>query len=163
MLRFFIQFGMTIILLFLSTIVAWYEGSAIIENPWEWNYSTPFSQLLHGEVHRGSDISQLDYFIYAIKYQPTYPVIMTISSLYLLILIGYYFLKERHKWFSSYLFILSGGLFFLSYLICNSPTIGGKILLFVLLVSVFLCIGCAAIIYFQVINRNSPNSKDITN
>lgn len=90
LLRLLIKFGTASILFFLSIVVAWYEGSTILDNPWEWKYSTPFSRLLYGEVHSASDILQLDYFIYAAKFQPTYPVIMVISILYLLILIGYY-------------------------------------------------------------------------
>jgi len=72
-----IQFGLITILLLFSTVAAWYEGSAILDNPWEWKYSTPFSQMLYGEVQSDSDISQLDYFVYAAKFQPAFPVIMT--------------------------------------------------------------------------------------
>ena len=60
-------------------------------------YSTPFTQLLYGEVSEVSEISQLDYFVYAAKFQPTFPIIMVLSSLYLLILIGYYIFQEERK------------------------------------------------------------------
>ncbi|WP_245639433.1 YjdJ family protein [Viridibacillus arvi] len=80
MLRFFIQFVTVFLLFIFSTFFAWYEGSTNLDNPWEWGYSTPFSQLLNGEVHSASDVSQLDYFIYAAKFQPTFTVFMVISS-----------------------------------------------------------------------------------
>lgn len=82
MIRFVIQSSVSIALLLFSTAVAWYEGSAILDNPWEWRYSTPFTQLLYGVVNNPSDISQLDYFVYASKFQPTFPIIMILSSLY---------------------------------------------------------------------------------
>ena len=78
---FLFQFGIASILLLISTVCALYEGSAIVDHPREWKYSTPFSQFLYGEVNSNSSISQLDYFIYAVKFQPTFPVIMVISSL----------------------------------------------------------------------------------
>lgn len=155
MFRFLFQFGIASILLIISTVAAFYEVSAIVDNPWEWKYSTPFSQFLYGEVTSNSSISQLDYFIYAVKFQPTFPVIMVISSLYLLILIGYHFLKPQHKRFAYYLTFLGGVLFLLSYFIVNSPTFGGQIFFYIWLVSGVLCIVTAVIIYFQILNRNT--------
>ncbi|MFF5401200.1 DUF4306 domain-containing protein [Peribacillus butanolivorans] len=75
--------------LIVSTVIAWYEVSAIIDNPWVWKYSTPFSHLMNMQILSKNDISQLDYFVYATKYQPTFPLIMKICGLYLLVLIGY--------------------------------------------------------------------------
>jgi hypothetical protein len=155
-----IQFGLATILLLFSTVAAWYEGSAILDNPGEWKYSTPFSHMLYGEVHRDSDISQLDYFVYAAKFQPTFLVIVAISSLYLLILIGYYFLKRQHKRFTYFLSILGVGLFLLSYFFIHSSTTGGQIFFYVWLVSGILCTVTAVITYFQILNRNT---NDITN
>ncbi|WML58711.1 YjdJ family protein [Neobacillus sp. PS2-9] len=154
------QIGLASIFLLFSTIASWYEGSAIVENTWEWKYSTPFSQLLYGQVQNSSDISQLDYFIYAVKFQPTFPVIMVISCLYLMILIGFHFFKKQYKWFTCYLSFLGGGLFFLSYFIFTSPTIGGKVLFLALLLSGLFCILLAALTYFHILNRHT---KEITN
>jgi hypothetical protein len=152
---FIIQFGLAIILLLFSTAVAWYEGSAILDHPWEWKYSTPFSHMLHGEVHSNSDISQLDYFVYAAKFQPTFPVIMVISSLYLLVLIGYYFLNQHYKRFAYFLSILAGVLFLLSYFFIHSPITGGQVFFYIWIVSGILCTVTAVIIYFQGFNRNT--------
>lgn len=158
--RFSIQFGIAFIFLLISTVAGWYEGSALLDNPWEWKYSTPFSQLFYGEVQSSSDISKLDYFVYSAKFQPTFPVIMVLSSLYLLILIGYYFLKRQYKWFAYFLYFLSGGLLLFSYYIYNSPTLGGQIFFYIGLVSALLCIVCAIIINFQIFNCKTT---DITN
>jgi hypothetical protein len=153
-----IQFGLVVILF--STVAAWYEGSAILDNPWEWKYSTPFSHMLYGEVHSDSDISQLDYFVYAAKFQPAFPAIMAISSLYLLILIGYYFLNRQHKRFAYFLAILGGGLFLLSYFFTNSPTDGGQIFFYIWLVSGILCTVTAVITYFQAFNRDTNDTAN---
>ncbi|MEC0301120.1 YjdJ family protein [Peribacillus frigoritolerans] len=152
---FLFQFSIASIFLLISTVCALYEGSAIVDNHWEWKYSTPFSQFLYGEVNSNSSISQLDYLIYAIKFQPTFPVIMVISSLYLLILMGYHFFKQQHKRFTYYLSFLGGVLFLLSYFIFNSPTFGGQILFYIWLVSGVLCIVTAVIVYSQILNRNT--------
>ncbi len=109
-----IQFGIAIMGLVFSTAIAWYEGSAILDNRWEWKYSTPFSQFLNGHILSNSDISQLDYFVYAAKFQPTFPLIMQISGLYLLILIGFHTLKNKNKWFPFYLTFLGVVLFLFS-------------------------------------------------
>jgi hypothetical protein len=116
--------------------------------------------MLYGEVHSDSDISQLDYFVYAAKFQSAFPAIMAISSLYLLILIGYYFLNRQHKRFAYFLSILGVGLFLLSYFFIHSSTTGGQIFFYIWLVSGILCTVTAVITYFQVFNRNT---NDIAN
>ena len=126
---------------------------AILDNSLEWRYSTPFTQLLYGVVNNPSDISQLDYFVYTVKFQPSFPIIMVLSSLYLLILIGYYILKQEKKWFAYYLVFLGGGLLLFSYFTFNSPTVGGHILFSLFLICGLLCIATALIINFQILNR----------
>ncbi|WP_026564903.1 YjdJ family protein [Bacillus sp. UNC41MFS5] len=148
-----IQFGLAIIGLVFSTAIAWYEGSAILDNRWEWKYSTPFSQLLNGQILSNSDISQLDYFVYAVKFQPTFPLIMQLSGLYLFILIGYNTLKNKNKWFPYYLSFLGVVLFLVSYLILHSPTVGGRIFFTSSFLSGCLCTIYAVISYLQILNR----------
>ena len=157
LIRFVIQFSVSITLLLFSTAFAWFEGSAILDNPWEWRYSTPFTQLLYGVVNNPSDISQLDYFVYASKFQPTFPIIMILSSLYLLILIGCNILKQEKNWLAYYLTFLGGGLFLFSYFTSNSPTVGGHILFSIFIISGLLCVSAALIIYFQILNRIKVN------
>ena len=70
---------------------------------------------------------------------------MVLSSLYLLILIGYYIFKEEMKGFAYYLSFLGGGLFILSYFTSNSPTVGGQIMFDLFLVCGVFCIVTALI------------------
>lgn len=153
MIRLLIQFGVSTLLLLFSTAVAWYEGSAILDNSLEWRNSTPFTQLLYGAVNNPSNILQLDYFVYAIKFQPTFPIIMVLSSLYLLILIGYCIFQEEKKGLAYYLSFLGGGLFILSYFTSNSPTVGGQLMFYLFLVCGLFCIVTALMNYYQILNR----------
>jgi len=153
--RFLLQAGIVSISLLFSTVAAWYEGSAILTDPWEWKYSTPFSQLFYDEIQSSNQILQLDHFIYAAKFQPTFPAIMIISSLYLLILTGHHLLRRHRKLFTYYLSFLGGGLFLLSYFTFNSPTLGGQILFYIWLLSGGFCTITAMLFHFQILNRNS--------
>lgn len=124
-------------ILLLSTFVSWYEGSAIIDLPWEWEYSTPFSQS-NGEIQNGNQISQLDYFVYAAKFHPAFPLVMLISFLYLLILVSYHVLKTKH--FIYFLSFVAASLFVLSYFVSNSPTIGGTVFFYFSMLTGIVCI-----------------------
>ncbi|WP_338452785.1 DUF4306 domain-containing protein [Niallia oryzisoli] len=126
MFRFIFQFCTATGVFLFSLLAAWYEGSAILVHPSEWQNSTPITQLIVGNVHVSSDISQWDFFIYAAKFRPTFPMIMTVSGLYLLLLLGNYIFKKVRKWFAYYLFLISGVLFLLSYFSFESLTDGGQ-------------------------------------
>ncbi|MCQ6282529.1 YjdJ family protein [Bacillus sp. EB600] len=126
MFRFIFQFGAASVVFLFSTLAAWYEGSAILDHPSEWLNSTPITQFMDGTVHESSNILQWDFFIYAAKYEPTFPMIMTVSGLYLLIFLGYYILKKVRKWYAYYLFLISGALFLLSYFSFETSTDGGQ-------------------------------------
>ncbi|OIJ20181.1 hypothetical protein BKP45_10215 [Anaerobacillus alkalidiazotrophicus] len=148
MLWFLVQLVLATTILLFAALASWYEGSAILDNSWEWNYSTPFSQLFHVEIQNTNQISQLDHFVYAAKFQPTFPLIMMISGLYLLLLIGYQLFKSHKRRFVYLLSILAGTLFILSYSVRNSPTTGGQIFFYFGLLSGILCITGVVIIYF---------------
>jgi hypothetical protein len=126
MFRFIFQFGAATGVFLFSSLVAWYEGSALLDHPSEWPSSTPFTHLMYGTVHQSSQISQWDFFVYAAKFEPTFPMIMTVSGLYLLIFLGYYIFKKLRKWYAYYLFLISFTLFFLSYFCYVSSTEGAQ-------------------------------------
>jgi hypothetical protein len=153
MLRFFFQFGAFSMVFLFSALVAWYEGSALLEDPSEWKYSTPFSKLINGMVYEKSDILQWDFFIYAAKYRPTFPIIMLVSGLYLLLLIGYYLFKNLKKWYACYLFFISGGLFLLSYLSYDFSTAGVQKMFFLFTISGSCCLLFGLIIYLKTTIR----------
>lgn len=111
-----------------STFFAWYEGSGIIENSWEWKYSTPFSKLFNIEIINGREISQLDYFVYAAKFQPFFPTIMIISGLYIVSVMIIYLLKHNRQLAMVFSGMTSGILIVISSLLLHTSTNGGKVL-----------------------------------
>ena len=135
-----IQFGLASILLILSTGATWYEGSTIVEKPWEWEHTAIFSQMANGQVENLNDILPIDHFVYAAKFAPTFPLLMLLSATYLIILVGYILLKRKDRTFS---YFLSGvGVLFLvlSGFVSKSPTTGLKIFF-----ASFLLLGIVAV------------------
>ena len=142
----------------LSAFIAWYEGSAIIDHPWDWKYSTPFSTLFQIELVNGYEISQLDYFVYAAKYQPLFPMLMLLSLFYILTVFGFYLIKHQPKWgllfwslFSCTLLVLSGFLF-------NASTFGGYIFFWMTFI---MALGSLMMLVFLSI-RKSKNKQSVT-
>nr|WP_259546308.1 YjdJ family protein [Heyndrickxia oleronia] len=153
MVSFIVQIGIASTLFIFSSIAAWYEGSEIMDNPWEWRYSTPFTQLVKGGVSYANEILPLDYFVYAIKFQPTFPIIMLLTSLYLFIIIGHRLLKQRKKWFAYFLTFIGGTFVIVSYFTYSSPTVGGRMMFKLFLALGFLFIGIGLMSYFVRFNR----------
>jgi Domain of unknown function (DUF4306) len=143
------QFGLALMILLFSTLVTWYEGSEILDRPSEWKYSTPFTHLFYGGVNDSNDISRLDYYVYAAKFKPINPIIMLISSVYLLTLFAYLLLKQNRKWFSWFTISLGMLLLLFSISLYSSPTIGGRMIFYVSLSIGILYIGITAIFSAQ--------------
>jgi hypothetical protein len=61
-----------------------YEGSNLIENTFEWSRSAPFTHLLAANPVFPEDIMWLDFFIYAIKFYPVYPLLTLTSAVVML-------------------------------------------------------------------------------
>ncbi|MGE7688889.1 YjdJ family protein [Lysinibacillus sp. NPDC097214] len=137
-----IQLILGFLTLLMSTAISWYEGSGIIDNPFEWKYSTPFSQLFNNEIISGQDINQLDYIVYAAKFQPFFPTIMTVSVLYIFaVLIVFIYQLNRQlaiilSGIISCVGIVSSGIFL------NSTTDGGNVFFGITAVGalIFICI-----------------------
>jgi len=121
-----IQFGLASIFLLLSTGATWYEGSTILEKPWEWKHTAIFSQMANGQVENINDILAIDHFVYAAKFAPTFPLVMLLSATYLIILVGYLLLKRKDKTFTYYLSGVGVLFLVLSGFVSKSPTTGLK-------------------------------------
>lgn len=143
--RILIQLGLASILLIISAGAAWYEGSEILDDPWEWKYTAIFSQKVNGQVEYASDILPIDHFVYAAKFVPTFPLLMLLSGTYLIVLLGYILLKRSHKMFSYFLSCFGILFMVISSLLSKSPTIGLKIFF-----NSFLLIGMLLIVIAMV-------------
>ena len=125
MTKYIIQLGTSTILFLLFTFCTWYEGTEIMDVPWEWKYSAHFSG---GEkVTDQSMISTLDYFVYAAKFKPLFPSLMALTALHLFLLISWLAGKRQKKRMAAVLFTLTGGLFLSSVMLFDSPTQGGTV------------------------------------
>ncbi|MEH7440625.1 YjdJ family protein [Neobacillus drentensis] len=79
--------GLAILVLCFSTVLAWYEGSNIVDDSFEWKYTAKFTTYFNGDVSDYHDINQLDYFIYAAKFHPFFPILMLVSGSVIIVLI----------------------------------------------------------------------------
>ncbi|MBN8252005.1 YjdJ family protein [Priestia flexa] len=113
----------------LSTAATWYEGSNLTDDSFEWRDSAKYTSIATTPITSGYDISQVDYFIYAAKLYPFFPIMMLISGLYLLILLLVAAFKNRYSYMSFCLFMLATLLFLLGYKLSASPSIGGLALM----------------------------------
>lgn len=136
-----------ILTLVVSTFIAWYEGSAIIENTLEWKHSTPFTSLFNREFTNGHDISQLDYFIYAAKFKPFFPTIMIVSVLYILSVTGHFLAKRNSEWGIGFCGLIGFILLLFSSLFYNSTTMGGSIFFWISSISGLLFITVTVLLY----------------
>lgn len=128
------QLILLLIFIFTSTLFSWYEGSAILDKPWEWNNSTPLSNLVKGKIESKREILQIDFIIYAIKYKPTFPTIMIISSIYLYYLIGTLLFRINYQRYSFFLFSSGVVLILLSLSLLPIYSLGVLIVFFVLII-----------------------------
>ncbi|TMU85214.1 DUF4306 domain-containing protein [Bacillus sp. BHET2] len=143
MYRFVIQLGIGIVFLMFSTLATWYEGAEILDKTYEWKYSTPFSGL----VLKAEDISSLDFFVYAIKFKPTFPVVMALSCIYLIITVGYFTFKRKKKVFTTFLSTIAAGLLVLGWQLNSSTTEGALVLSYAFLSCSALCV-IATLLYY---------------
>ncbi|MGG3563244.1 YjdJ family protein [Neobacillus rhizosphaerae] len=87
--KFWSILGLAIMVLGFSTLLAWYEGSNIVDDPFEWKYTAKFTSYYKGDISDYHDINQLDYFIYAVKFHPLFPALMVVSGCVIIVLIMY--------------------------------------------------------------------------
>ncbi|MFC7784000.1 YjdJ family protein [Rossellomorea sp. GCM10028870] len=143
--RYWSQVGIGLVVLGFASLVSWYEGSALLDNSWEWRYSAPFSEMIHDSVQSSYDIVALDFFVYAAKFSPLYPGMMIISASYLSILIGFRLFKQSgFRIFTALLGVIDLSV---SFIISSSPTAGGNILFWL-----FLSVGLFMIVVASVLH-----------
>ncbi|UAL45904.1 YjdJ family protein [Sutcliffiella horikoshii] len=143
-----IPFGLAIMFFCIAIFASWYEGSELVDNSFEWKHTAVFTSWIHdGEVERGN-ISQLDYFVYSIKFKPIFPIIMMVSFIYMIFAIGQNLLKPGLK---QNLFVSILGVILLvgAGLLSGSPTSGAKVFMMSQLLVGILLIGLAVFHQFR--------------
>ncbi|GEM_PF-657762 len=148
--KYAIQYLIALILLVFSTVTAWYEGSMIREVPWEWKYTAIFTKMFNGKITSNTEISQLDYFIYAAKFSPLYPIVMLLSLSYLLTLSGYLLLKNNTKRLTVFLSAVSVIYVLFGITLSSSPTVGGKYFTYNFIFMGFTNLAFATVYFFRM-------------
>ncbi|WP_028402431.1 YjdJ family protein [Ectobacillus panaciterrae] len=95
--RYMVQLGTAIIFFIASTYISWYQGSQLTNNTIQWGRITKFTNWLKGPITNENDIMQLDYFLYAARFEPTSVIIMVISFLYIIGLIWFFVIKRTRE------------------------------------------------------------------
>ncbi|MEC0347226.1 DUF4306 domain-containing protein [Peribacillus frigoritolerans] len=146
----FLQMIIAALSFMVFTFCTWYEGSEILDRPWEWKYSTHFTHINDKQAIDAVDISNFDHFVYAVKFKPLFPLLMVLAASYLIILTGYILFKRRIK--KMALFLLGFGVLFLfsSGFVSNSPTVGGNIFQAFFLIGGMIAIMAAALYYYRM-------------
>ncbi|MBL3642672.1 DUF4306 domain-containing protein [Bacillus sp. RHFB] len=146
----FLQMIIAALFFMVFTFCTWYEGSEILDRPWEWKYSTLFIHVNDEQAIEAVDISNFDHFVYAVKFKPLFPLLMVLAASYIMILSGYILFKRRIK--KMALFLLGFGVLFLflSGFVSNSPTVGGNIFQAFFLIGGMMAIMAAALYYYRM-------------
>ncbi|MCF7624756.1 MULTISPECIES: DUF4306 domain-containing protein [Bacillaceae] len=146
----FLQMIIAALFFMVFTFCTWYEGSEIVERPWEWKYSTLFTHVNDAQAIDAVDISNFDHFVYAAKFKPLFPLLMVLAASYIIILSGYILFKRRIK--KMALFLLGFGVLFLfsSGFVSHSPTVGGNIFQAFFLIGGMIAIMAAALYYYRI-------------
>ncbi|MCR8869401.1 YjdJ family protein [Peribacillus frigoritolerans] len=146
----FLQMIIAALFFMVFTFCTWYEGSEILDRPWEWKHSTHFTHINDEQAIEADDISNFDHFVYAAKFKPLFPFLMVTTASYLIILTGYILFQRRIK--KMALFLLGFGVTFLfscGY-VSNSPTVGGNIFQAFFLIGGMIAIMAAALYYYRM-------------
>ncbi|MDM5154932.1 YjdJ family protein [Bacillus sp. DX1.1] len=88
-----VQVGIAFLVWICTTLISWYEGSKLLDNPWEWKYTAKFTKFFLGHATNEGDILQLDFFIYSAKFIPLPFFMMIISFCYMLLVMLHVCLK----------------------------------------------------------------------
>ncbi|MFL8938041.1 DUF4306 domain-containing protein [Rossellomorea oryzaecorticis] len=148
------QIGLGVAVLLFSLFATLFEGSEIVERPFEWEYSTPLS----GDVKEGSDISKLDYFVYAIKFKPTFPIVLAISMVYVLVVAGYLFIS-RKRFYSLYLPVLAVLQLIVGWFMFSATTSGAQALSYVFIACGLVFLLIALMYHFPPSGRRIGNRR----
>ncbi|MDJ0333561.1 DUF4306 domain-containing protein [Planococcus sp. S3-L1] len=136
------------LLFFFTSLISWYEGGQLRDDSIEWKYTAIFSNWINGEITTSSDILIIDHFVYAAKYEPLYPILMTISFFYVIFQLAFLVIKKSRRLHNTFLGLIAVGSFTICILLLNSPTTGFK--LFTLLFGLISLFSIIKILIFEV-------------
>ncbi|MGG1593908.1 DUF4306 domain-containing protein [Terribacillus saccharophilus] len=126
-----------------------YEGSNIVNDPFEWKRSTPFTHLLVSNPIFPQDIIWLDFFVYAIKFYAVYPI-MTLISAALLLGLTIQNMNKNKKIYINISGILLGVItLYTSLAFFSAHSLGSTVFRYSLLVIGLMLVLCASYSIFK--------------
>ncbi|GAE93196.1 hypothetical protein JCM21714_2250 [Gracilibacillus boraciitolerans JCM 21714] len=129
-----IQILVSFVFFLFTLYVSLYEGSNLLLDTPEWKYTTKFTHLIYENPSLPEDITNIDLYLYAVKYYSFFPIMNLISGLYFFILLVYIGIKRNLRRMSYVLAITGSILIILSLLFFSSFSIGTiiyRIILFI--------------------------------
>lgn len=130
MYKYVVQLIVSIPIFMITLFFSWYEGSAIIEKSTQWIYSTPFTSFFNIEIITGKDILWIDYFVYAIKFQPVFPLVSFIFAVYILLIFILIILQFNKRIADILLGTICILILFISGILFGASTKGGQLFFF---------------------------------
>ncbi|MBN6884900.1 hypothetical protein ACUXCC_000031 [Cytobacillus horneckiae] len=118
-----VLYGSLSIIFVITLFFSWYEGSGIRDDTFEWGNSTYFTNFSKQGITYPSDISNLDHFVYAAKFNPIFPLIMILS---ILLIVSIALWDQSSIYSMTGLFVLGLILIIISVLNYAPSTIGAK-------------------------------------
>lgn len=110
-----------------------YEGSNLVDDPFEWQRSTPFTHLLVSNPNFPHDIVWLDFFVYAIKFYSVYPIMTLISAALLLGLAMQKINNSKQMYSNIFGIFLGVGMLYTSLTFFSAQSLGSQVFRYSLL------------------------------
>ncbi|MFD1032644.1 DUF4306 domain-containing protein [Metaplanococcus flavidus] len=115
------------VMLVLATLISWYEGGQLRDNPWEWKHTAVFSNWINNGFTNSENLLVIDHFVYAAKFEPLFPLLMASSFLWMVFQLAFWVFRGRRAACNSFLVLMAIGSFVMCSLLMDSPTTGFKL------------------------------------
>ncbi|MGM0834730.1 MAG: DUF4306 domain-containing protein [Bacillota bacterium] len=144
--------GLAVMFFCIGTFGSWYEGSDLVDDSFEWESTAIFTSWLNdGEISRGN-ISQIDFFIYSLKFKPTFPIVMMLSFVYIVFGLGRRLWKGK-KVLPVYLMVVAMALVAGAILLAGSQTEGAERMKVSLKIAAGMLFLYAALNYIKIVRK----------
>lgn len=140
-----------------ATLVSWYEGGQLRDNPWEWEHTAFFSNWVNDGFTNADNLLVIDHFVYAAKFEPLFPLLMAASFLVMVFQLACWLFRGHRAAWNIFLLFMAVTSFLMCAILFDSPTTGFK------LFSIFFgVVGFVAILSVCIIEGKRAGAIEIT-
>ncbi|WP_367183502.1 DUF4306 domain-containing protein [Sporosarcina sp.] len=144
---------LNLLILLFSLLVSIYEGSEILNTPWEWEHTAIFSNLTNEQLKTTKDILLIDYFIFAAKFSPIYPIVSLIATYSITFQIIFWIKNKLTRIISFWLITFISIILMIT--LKNSPTQGLHLISILFGLSTFISISIALFLIKNNMEKNT--------